>query len=252
MKHTILLTLAALLAAPLGANAQTVVHDPLLPSADTHVRGSNSASSNYGSANYNYISVRATTSSNKRYAYLQFDVSSITDPITNVTLTLTLSEDIASARTASTLQLYGLIFANDTEALALGLETSLNYNNAPAPWGSGSSSASATDLLSTVPLPIAGEAKSTAGSSFIFESSSQLVSFLEAARLNPDLSIVTLVLTESTGQTTNGEIFFASKENTTRARPTLTITTTAVPEPATWAAFAGLTLLVFAILRRRR
>ncbi|AHF94834.1 hypothetical protein OPIT5_27895 [Opitutaceae bacterium TAV5] len=250
MKRTILLTLAALLAVPLGASAQTVVHDPLLPSADTHVRGTNSVSSNYGSANY--ISVRATTSSNKRYAYLQFDVSSITDPITDVTLTLTLSEDIASARTASTLQLYGLTFANDTEALALGLETSLNYNNAPAPWGSGSSSASATDLLSTVALPVAGGTGSSAGTTFTFGSSSALISFLEAARLNPDLSIVTLVLTESTGQTTNGEIFFASKENTTYAGPTLTITTTAIPEPATVAALAGIAVLVRAAAFRRR
>lgn len=222
--------------------AQTVVD--LTPTADAYVDQANPGSF-YGT-NTN-LSVRGTTGGdNNRYIYLQFDLSTITEPITDATLTFTVSFGVAN-RTASTLQLYGLAYDTAEEALALGLETTLT--NTTAPWAAVrpaqfTAPANATGLLSTAAIPASGSF--SGGSTVTFVSTSELVSLLETARTGPN-SIVTLVLIENTGQ--QNPLTFASSEHGTYAGPTLTITSQ-IPEPATAATLFGFAVLALAAVQR--
>jgi|GEM_PF-7067202 hypothetical protein len=247
MKNVPLL-LASLLAIASPLAAQTIVN--LTPMADTHVREA-SVNNNYGTTNA--ISIRGTASGNNRYAYLQFDVSSVTEPITGATLTLTLSLSIDANRTsASELELYGLTYATSSEALALGLESTLTNNNAPWPAvrpNNFQPPANATPLLGTVALPASGDTGSAVGSSFTFSNTPALVSLLESARTGSN-SIVTLVLIERVGQ--GAEVNFASREHTTYAAPLLTITAGAsnIPEPSAAATLGGLAALAVVASRR--
>src|SRR5690606_26897255 len=116
------------LCASSALHAQTVT--PLAPTADTYVNQT-SPSTSYGT-NEN-LSVRGTGGGdNNRYSYLQFDLSAIDEPITAATLTLTASFGV-TGRTASTLQLYALVYDTAEDALALGLEEAAFTNNT-APW----------------------------------------------------------------------------------------------------------------------
>ncbi|EIP96408.1 PEP-CTERM putative exosortase interaction domain-containing protein [Opitutaceae bacterium TAV1] len=265
MKTTTLLsTLAALLAVPLGTSAQTIVN--ITPSADTNVRQyADDAATNYGTQN---LSIRGAGSSYNRYSYLQFDLSSFTDsdPIISATLTLTLSSAIDSGRTESTLYLYGLSYASDAETKAnvpqlqataeddvVNPPTLLTNENAPwkAVRNTLFSPPTNATSLGSVTIPAPGTTGSAAGKPIELLSTSALVSFLETARLNPSLSIVTLVFLETSTQ--SKEINFYSSEHSTESRrPTLTITTAPIPEPATVAALASTAVLVLAAALRRR
>ena len=220
----------------------------LTASADTYVDQKNPASS-YG-INDN-ISIRGTGGGdNNRYSYLQFDISSIDEPIATASLTLTVAFG-ASNRTASTIQLYGLVYDTTEDALALGLEEN-TFTNDTAPWAAVrpanfSAPANATGLLSTADTPASGSF--SGGSTVTFSSTPALASYLESARLD-GLSIVTLVLIENTGQ--SAAITFASRENDTYAGPTISIATAPIPEPATAAALVGLGSLGLALILRRR
>jgi hypothetical protein len=258
-----ILALAALLAAvPATVHAQIIVHPTIEASADTYI---DAGTSNHGTnkGNLDYISVRKTAgtspASTNRNTWLQFDLDtlSLDAPVTKATLTLTLSADIPSGRaSASNLQLWGIAFASDAAALALNLETTFTNDNAP--WAAGpngdtppSSLTNATGILGQVAIPLSSAGDGTkAGDTLTLQSDPALVSFLETVRLNPNLSIVTFVLTESTGNA--GFVSFASKEHATYAGPTLELTTGTIPEPATIAALAGLAALGLVVLIRRR
>ncbi|MDR1284437.1 MAG: DNRLRE domain-containing protein [Opitutaceae bacterium] len=254
MKHIHLFTLAALLAAPLGASAQTVIHAPIEAFADTFVDQASPTNSNGNATN---IDVRGTNGSNaNRYIYLQFNLSAITGPITAAELTLT-GQATNTKRTTSTISLFGLAYATMQEALTLGSDDSgledATFTNETAPWpavkiSDFSAPANATGVLSTAAVPDSDSF--AAGTPVIFESTSALVSFLESARTGSG-GIVTFVIIEL-GQQSN-PVKFAAQDHAARPAPALTITTTPIPEPTTTAALAALAALcAILVIRRRR
>lgn len=213
--------------------------------ADSFIRstlsGNNAANQNYGSTNVVAIKNDTGIPGNNRKGYLRFDLSSITDSISDAELMLTyVGTTTEPAANPSIYNVYGLLDGHSDENWD---ENLITWNNAPGnnTASTGGVSAAETTLLGTFSLDVPS---SIPGDEVIF-SSSALVAFLLA---DTD-SLATILLTR---QQQNFSIeLFASKEDTTWSAPTLKLDLNPVPVPAAVWLF-GTALIGFVGYSRRR
>jgi hypothetical protein len=159
-----------------------------------------------------------------RLGFFRFDLSGTPDEaFTEALFSLTLSDVIVS-EASNTYELRAV--TNDTWG-----ETTITFNNAPA----------AGSLLGTFTIPTTA---ASVGMTFTF-SSPELLSFINAQ--SDDL--VSLRLWRTTENVGNES--FAAREHLTLAPPTLTLTPTAIPEPATWSMMLFGAMTLFRVGMRR-
>ena len=270
MKSNIKLALAAL-ALSSSVQAATLVLNPSADATVNYRSGNVASTTNFGTAAD--LDVYYATVPIWAMSYVRFDLSSLAGAtITDATLTFTSITNIGNPGftnqtrndflTTTRFAVYGLLDVAGNTAQNWD-ETTITANSVRGDLSTTEivSDTAATQLETTtrtVSFDNVGESVSGTGvgskASVTGNSSSSLVSFLQG-RLNAGASIgLTTFIVDSTDLTNGRGLAFGSRENTDPAvRPVLTLTYTApIPEPSTWAAFAGLAGLAFAAGRRRR
>ena len=217
MKRTLLFCclVAALLAMlTTEASALSIVTTEFGNGADAHVSDDdftgNRSNDNFGTLESFTIKndVGSGFTGFNRLGFVRFDLSGIPDiAFTQASLSLTLSGVIVS-EASNTYELRAV--TDDTWG-----ETTITFNNAPA----------AGLLLGTFTIPTTA---ASVGTPFTF-SSPELLAFVN---LQSD-DLVSLRLWRTTENVGNED--FAAREHATLAPPTLTLTPTSIPAPATWA-----------------
>ena len=262
MKSNIKLALAAL-ALSSSVQAATLV---LNPSADATVnyRSGNAASTtNFGTAAdldlFHFGSIWAL-------AYVRFDLSALAGAtITDANLVFTKVSNIANPSFTSATRNDTL---NSARFAAYGLldvagNTPQNWNETTITGSTVRGDLATTEIVSdslalqvdtttrTVSFDGVGETVTTTTATIANTTGNSLINFLQA-RINAGASIgLTTFILDMTDTSAKG-LALGSREDATNA-PVLTLTyTAAIPEPSTWAAFAGLAGLAFAAGRRRR
>ena len=213
--------------------------------ADTFIRstlsGNNAANQNYGSSDSVLIKNDIALPGNNRKGYLRFDLSSITDSISDAELMLTyVDTNTDTGANPGIYNVYGLLDGHSAENWG---ENLITWNNAPGnnTASTGGVIAAETTLLGTFSLDVTS---SVPGDQVSF-SSSALVAFLLA-----DTNDLATVLLTRQQQNFSVELF-ASKENATWAAPTLKLDLNPVPVPAAVWLF-GTALIGFVGMSRRR
>ncbi|WFB37764.1 DNRLRE domain-containing protein [Kiritimatiellota bacterium B12222] len=197
--------------------------------ADSYVNFGSYQNTNFGSATSAQV-VMGSANDYLRKAYLRFDLSSVTGPITEATLTFHFSSP-NNATGGGPLKLYGL---NDGASGEDWLENTINWTNAPANAGGASLTADATELAN---IPYVNSTTAT------IEFTSEILSFVQADTDN----YVTFIITGNgrSGGPVRGSVF--TKEHATEIAPTLTI----IPEPSTMVLLL-LSLTTLICCRRRK
>jgi hypothetical protein len=237
----------------------------LYPTNDTYIQESSPTTDASSSTT---MEVRSyATGGRQQVAYIQFDLSALTAPITQVAFGITVSPKSGNGTSAGQINLYGLnnVPGNTPQnwtTLTYGPNSASNPNGAGAEINSDSdatthdmgttSTTSSTNLWSLGPVP--GYTKNTTTSTLLTmddASNPELLNFLNSRRGG----FATLLLIEQSN--TNKDLFFdsgagtAGTPNDQSLWPYLTITTsTAVPEPASLGVLGAGGLLLIA--RRRR
>ena len=214
--------------------------------ADAYVQKGN-ATTNYGTA-ANVTVKNSGTSTTTRKGYLRFDLSSLSQLATNVSLNLDVAtNNQGGGSTTPAVQVVNVYGLNDAEAGQNWVEGDggtdnnpageINWNNAPANTlaDNGIDTTKAT-LLGSFTVPALTPPQS------IQFTSLDLVNFVNA---DTD-GLATIILQRQTFNS-SWNLAFASGEHATLAAPTLAIAT--VPEPAS---MAMLLLGLPAIIRRRK
>lgn len=244
---------AALVIAPFLANANTV---SLNPNADTFVRFGTGQTSNFGALNY--LDIFANALVRDYFGYVRFDLSSIpvSATITSATLTFTKVDGLGSSRNDGiTTARFGVFGLNEVEGNTAQdwSETSLTFDSGRgAEWVSANvfDSARVTNLdgvngNETISGTASGSTASVSGT--------ELVSFLQNRLASSFVSATFIV--DQTGTDAGRGYGIATREYATvnaAQIPVLSITYTAIPEPSSFAALAGLVGLGLAASRRRR
>ncbi len=234
----------------------------LNPTADTYLRGGSSDQS-WGGATELLISNHATVG--PFTGLFRFDLSSLpTSGISIDSVTLTLKSNANGSGTSVTMNVYQLASANADwiegalNGVNSGTEGSAAWNNKAnftsgpnaaldTPWaGSVGARTAGTDYTNTLLASYTGDASTAGTSNLVFTSQASISStVLSSAGGNLNLWI---------GQPTVVAIseFFriTSKEGNATAT-SLVINYSAIPEPSTYAALAGLGVLGLAATRRR-
>lgn len=244
----------------------------------TTATGTNGADAyiQFGTATTNYGSLDALTikyggndtGTTNRKGYLRFDLSSITDLVTDASLSLTLALNNGGSTNTTpqnfTFNVYGL---NDGTTAGGGFlgedwsESAITWSNAPANITSGAGAGNAvktgagtTNGGQTALLGSFSVNADPSGTTLLALSGTNLVNFLNADTDNR----ATLIITR-TGWTSGGgspapsqggaNSAFATKEHLTLSAPTLNVTV--IPEPSTLA-LAAIGLLGLVEIGRRR
>ena len=201
--------------------------------ADTYVQNG-VPTGNYGADDHMIVWDYNPTADLRYKGYVRFDLSAIAQPLSSATLTCTTMDGQFPPDTT----IWGL---DDADAGELWDELGINWNNAPA----NDTSTPAGFLGNATYLGVFGNITNVAGGTGDFSGAS-LVNFL-----NADTDGVATLMFGSPGETldppTNGFAYWATKENTVHAPPTLTVEE--IPEPATLSLIG---LGVLGLLRRRR
>ena len=232
------LSAAAFAAAALSANGATIVFNP---TADSYVRNAGIASATTTNFGTDAIFV-ANNANGIRLSFLRFDLSGITEPVSNLKLDLTIN--LASVQEYN---VYGLTTGENWT------ETGITWNNAPAVIASYvTTTGSLANYLKTADLFGSGTILATftsgpaaGGADTAFNvSSGSVFNFMNA---DAD-KVLTFVIAE-TDPTDAGGVGWNSRDAAT-GKPTLTVTT--VPEPSSLACVAlGAFLLGGGRFRRR-
>lgn len=248
--HRSLVLLAALCGA--GASASFADTATVFSSADSYFRSDNTSSTAGANDFRLLVGETASVTANDLRIALGFDLSALPSNITinSVSLVLRINENDTNAAlqdTSVTLNLQGI-----TQSWSEG---SVSWNNASTgtPWTTAGGTFSGTVLSSAV-VPTKG----TAPRSYTWASSSDFVSFVQAA--HDGGSIVSFMLKDANETGTLREIIrFVSRNETGTGlqayRPQLVIDYTpvsSVPEPSAFAAIVGIGALGFVASRRRR
>lgn len=223
-KTSLSIAFAALSSVSLIGQTFTATHDAFVVGGTPN--------DNFGSSD----SLTATSVSSRK-AYIQFDLSSITDPID----TATLSFDVRTSPVPTfTFNVYGL---NDGVTGEVWDESTITFNNAPG----NASGFSAVDAAETTLV----DSFDLDRTLFPVGNTVTLSSTQIADYLNSDTNgIVSFLIVRQTSGS-QGSAFY-SKENTASAiAPTLTITTT-IPEPSTYALLGGLAAISLVAWRKRK
>ncbi|MBZ0166182.1 MAG: DNRLRE domain-containing protein, partial [Candidatus Omnitrophica bacterium] len=242
------------MALPNSANAM-ILYTDFGNGADSYIRSNFSdngeADINHGSEPLTWIKHDLGLNGNNRKSYLRFDLSGITDPVTDISFEISYAGTDGSGANSnppaspSTYNVYGL---NDGVAGESWNESTITWNNAPGNdiASAGGLIGSATTLLGSFDLTF----PPTVDGTRISLNTAALLGFF--ASDTDDL--LTLILTRQQ-QNTSVE-YFAAKEDPNRVAPALNITTQmiepptgVVPEPATILLFGG--GMVGAIMRRK-
>lgn len=203
-------------------------------SADSFVQRGN-GNTNFGTSGS--ITIKGGDSaSTTRKGYIRFDLSTITEPITDATITFTVSTNNGGGGNTNlqnfTVNVFGL-----KESLDTWSQGSITWNNAPAN-NTFNNNFIAADVTSLGSFTVN---QTPIGDTVTF-SSAGLISFLNADTDDK----ASILLQRSAGGSSN--LAFASSENLTYDAPLLT----AVPEPGHYAALFGLLGIAFAYIQRRR
>ena len=234
-RFTLLIALSAgvLLTGALGVAAPFDITTADGNGADTYVNNGE-PDVNHSADNHMIVWDYNPTADLRYKGYVRFDLSAIAQPLSSATLTCTTMDGQFPPDTT----IWGL---NDGDAGELWVEADLTWNNAPA----NDTSTPAGFLSNATYLGVFGNITNAAGGTGDF-SADALKDFL-----NADNDGVATFMFGSPGETldppTNGFAYWATKENTVHAPPTLTVEE--IPEPATLSLIG---LGVLGLLRRRR
>lgn len=218
------------------AGAATVT--TLNPTQDTYVSSANSTA-NYGSATTFAIN-SANGSTNHRWAYMQFDLSGVTDlaNLTSIELDLTNPGNTLHADSRP-VAIYGLLDAADTWS-----ESTLTYANDPNNTSPGDSNGAFNTAQAYGGTPLATfDGTKAAGINVAFDAGndSTVLNYIAA---DADKIVTFVIVSQYTGSYGDGLAFRSADSDNV---PVLKLTTTAVavPEPASMGllAVAGAGLL---------
>lgn len=231
------------------AQAQTVINYDT-PAADSFVSVGHT-DTNYG-AETTWKTRYGANNSSQRLGYVRFDLNDqLLGSVSDATLTVTYASrsNVDAASATATVNVYGLKSSYIAPEGRLGFDWAESaLTNANAPWaasGSGVPPAS-VELLGSFTVSV--DPAEAAGATFSI-SGTALATFLESHRATGN-NDVTFIFRSSTGTFFS----FASKENTTYAAPSLTVTVnpSSIPEPASFATVLGAAILAAGAFRRRR
>lgn len=231
--------------------AQTVNY--AAPVADTYVSNGGTDNSQAGT-NYGLETTWRTRypnhNSSNRKGYIRFNLNDqLTAPVESATLTVRYTSLTNANGTEATVQVYGLNHDYEPADGKLGLdwaETELTSDNAP--WGAMGSNTVPAFVTNLGSFTISVSPTPSAGGEFSV-SSPELTAFIETFRVNNENNITFIFRS-----TTSTFFSFAAKENEVYAAPSLSVTigTSNIPEPSSFAVILGTAMLALVASRRIR